>query len=112
MTVVAFPKRLPPHALERLSRYDQVAHAKGIQTMTITAELAAQAAMERTRAIIEMPELQVFGRLNNELSLHFAFATRLSVEEVQAETIAIRKALARIGIAGMAIDEIQEPTHE
>ena len=104
MPVIEFPARLPGHALERLSPYDRAAYKRGIRTMSIETELAVQAVQDRCRAIMELPELQVFGRLNNPLSLHFAFSTGMTVEQVRAETVAIRKALAS-SIPALAIDE-------
>lgn len=105
MQILAFPARLPGHALERLSPYDRAAHRKGIQTVTIETELAVQEVNTRLKNILHMPELQVFGGLSNPLAMFFAFETSMSVDEVRAETCAIRQALAAIGIAAMAIIE-------
>jgi hypothetical protein len=105
MTVVDFPARLPIHVVERLPAYDRAAYAKGIQTVTIESELAVQAMQDRLKAIMELDVLQVFGRLNNALSIHFGFHTKLTVDEVRAETVAIRQALAEIGLPNMAIKQ-------
>lgn len=113
MTVVNFPKRLPSYVVNSMPWWEQGAYRRGTSTVTIETELAVQAVKDRCRAIMELPEIQIFGKLNNALSRHLCFETTLSVEEARAETIAIRTALAEIGIPGMAITETEkETTHE
>ena len=59
---------------------------------------------DRLKAILQLPELAVFGGKNNDLAAYFAFETSMSVDQVRAETLAIRSALAAIDIPGMATD--------
>jgi len=112
MSVIIFPKRPPPAHLAGLTGYDAEAARRGVRTVTIEAMDAEERVRTRLRGILELDELQVFGRLSNPLSMHFAFKTGLSVDEVRAQTIAIRAALAEIGIAGMAIEIGKDETHE
>lgn len=104
MTVVAFPKRLPAFVVDKLPWWEQGAYRRGTSTVTIETEIAVNAVRDRLRGICELPELQVFGRLNNPLIQHFGFETDLTIEAVRTEAIAIRTALAEIGIPGMAIE--------
>ena len=112
MTVLRFPKRPIPAHLQHLKGYDRAAAQRGVRTMAIEISEAEKRVKERLRAILELDELQVFGQLNNALSRHFAFTTNLSVDEVRGETIAIRSALAEIGIPGMALDPQETPSND
>lgn len=108
MTIIAFPRRLPPHIIAKLSPYDRAAAKKG----TITVSTAEEMEKDRLRSIMQMPELEVFGGRNNGLAAYFAFDTSMTVDSVRAEARAIRAALAKIGIPGMAIETQKDDTHE
>ena len=110
MSVVKFPARLPSFVVNDLPWWEQGAYRKGTSTVTIEAELAEQVVRDRLQGILHMEEIQVFGRLSNPLSTYFAFETKKTVDEVRAETIAIRTALAEIGIPGMALDPQETPS--
>jgi hypothetical protein len=112
MTVVMFPKRPLPAHLSGLTGYQAEAARRGVATMAIQHLDAAEAATRRLQAILELEELQIFGRLSNPLSMHFGFKTALSVDEVRAQTVAIRQALAEIGVAGMAFETKETSPHE
>jgi hypothetical protein len=104
VTIITFPKRPLPAHLSDLTGYQAEAARRGVATLTIQELDAGEAATRRLQAILELPEIQVFGRLSNPLSMHFAFQTKFTVDEVRAQTVAIRQALADVGIAGMAIE--------
>ena len=112
MTIISFPKRPLPAHLAGLTGYDAEAARRGVRTVKIEAIDAEERVRARLQGILELDELQAFGRLSNPLSMHFAFRTVLSVDEVRAQTIAIRQALAEIGVPGMAIETQENPSHE
>ena len=112
MSVVKFPKRLPAFVVNDLPWWERGAYRRGTSTVTIEAELAEQVVRDRLQGILHMDELQVFGRLSNPLSSYFAFETKKSIDEVRAETIAVRNALAEIGIPGMAIEPQEAPSND
>jgi hypothetical protein len=112
MSVVKFPARLPSFVIDGLPWWEAAAYRRGTSTMTIEVAVAEQAVRDRLQGILHMDELQVFGRLSNPLSTYFAFETKKSVDEVRAETIAIRSALAAIGIPGMAIEPQEVPSND
>jgi hypothetical protein len=103
---------LPAWVVDQLSWWEKGAYQRGISTATIEAELAEQVVRDRLQGILHMEELQVFGRLSNPLSTYFAFETKKTIDEVRAETIAIRQALAEIGIPGMALKTVETNPHE
>jgi hypothetical protein len=112
MTVVAFPKRLPTWVVDKLPWWEQGAYRRGTSTVTIEIEAAEHAVRDRLQGILHMSELQVFGRLSNPLSSYFAFETKKTVDEVRAETIAIRNALAEMGLPGMAVKTQETPSYD
>lgn len=112
MTVVAFPKRLPAWVVNELPWWEQGAYRRGTSTLKIETEIAVNAVRDRLRRICELPELQVFGRLNNPLIQYFGFETDMTVDQVRAQTIAIRAALAEIGVPGMALAPKETPSND
>lgn len=112
MSVISFPKRPPSAHLAGLTGYDAEAARRGVATVTIQHVDAAETTTRRLQAILELDELQIFGKLSNPLSMHLAFRTSLSVDQVREHTVAIRQALAEIGIPGMALETQETPSHD
>lgn len=112
MTVISFPKRPVPAHLADLVGYDRAAAQRGIRTMAIETIEAEDRVKARLQGILDLEELQVFGRYSNPLSMHFAFKTGLSVDEVREQTVAIRHALAEIGVTGMVVETKETSSHD